>query len=549
MARNASADVAGATDSEERPGKPQWLGFVALLLGMFIVQVDFFIVNVALPHIQRDLSATLSEIQLVAISYGGAVGLTVITGGRLGDSFGRRRLFLIGIVGISVASLLCGLAWSAQVLVAARVLQGLAAGLIMPQGIGSLHAMFTGPGRERAFSVFGVVMGLSWGSGMVFGGLLLAADVAGMGWRSIFLISIPLAAAAFLLGRRWLVESHAPSGRRLDIAGVFTLAMLVATVLFPLTYGRQLNWPPWVLAMLGLAALLGILLVKVERQATRRGHAPVLPPELFRDRNFVTGVIVIMVFFLGPPGYFLLITLYLQSVCGFSPFESGLSLLPFSSLFLITSYFVKPLKERMGEWVIVLGAAIMIVGIIGVALTIAATGQDVTVLALVPATALLGIGQALVTTPLYEMLLRNVRNDISATASGVFTTLQLIAQQVGVAIAIIIFTGIVHQQIEATHRSDVADLRQRLVVSGIPASEIQELTADLESCVRKNQDALMNGTHVDCAGGAEVEKVVRRTIAGAARQSFSLTLLFNLAMSVLTGSIMAGYAIARRRRN
>ncbi|MEU5950375.1 MFS transporter [Micromonospora sp. NPDC047465] len=530
----------------------RWLGLAALLTGMFVVQVDFFIVNVALPPIQQDLHATLSEIQLVAVSYAGAVGLTVVTGGRLGDVYGRRRIFLVGMAGIALASLLGGLAWSAPMLVVARILQGFAAGLVLPQGIGSVHAMFSGRDRERAFAVFGAAMGLSWASGMVFGGLLIEADIAGSGWRSIFLVNVLLALLAWLGTARWFDETKRSSTTRLDTAGALALTVVTALVLVPLIQGPPAGWPMWTLLCLFFAAVGAVVLIRVERRTARAGGAPLLPPHLFRDRQFDIGLLVIGIFFLGPPGYFLLTSIYLQSVLDFSPFESGMSLLPFSLLFFVSADVVKRLKARLNESVIIVGVLVMMVGTVVVGLTVHIAGTDLTVLRLTPGVALLGFGQALVTTPLMEMLLRHVPKGIAATASGVFTTVQLIAQQIGVALAVIIFTAFVTHQLDRTAPEQAWEVQTSVVDSGGTEAQAQRAVADVADCAARAAGELTGATGHSCAGAdgwtALVDAAADRAVTVAARDAFVHTLGYNLLVQLTTAAIMVLHVRRLRRR-
>jgi EmrB/QacA subfamily drug resistance transporter len=543
--------VPAVEPAEARPGRRAWIGLVVLLAGTFVVQVDFFIVNVSLPSIQRDLSASLSQIQLIAVSYGGAYAIAVVTGGRLGDLFGRRRLFLAGLLGFAAASLVAGVAWSAWTLVAARVAQGVAAATVMPQALGSLHAMFTGRARERAFSIFGVSMGLAWVSGIILGGLLLGANIAHLGWRAIFLINLPLAALVLVGTLLTVTESRRPAAQGLDLAGMASFAAVVALLVVPLIQGRQAGWPAWSYACLALAPAATGLLVVVERRVLATGRSPVLSPDLFRDRTFRLGLTVIVVFFLGPPGFFLLTTLYLQSVLGFAAVPAGLSLLPFGIAFVAVSSSVKRLKQRLGDGVIVLGVGVMAAGLVGFAATIELTKAHLTVVALIPATAVIGVGQALVTTPLYEMLLRNVRKEIASTASAVFTTIQLVAQSLSVAVVVIVFGVVTQHQVSSRLPVEAARLRTTLAATDAPAGDIEAAVAALRACGRSAVGDLATGTRVGCdpqpAYQDEVEAAVRRTVADSARDGFARTLLFNLAVLLTSGLIM-GLSIRRSRR-
>jgi EmrB/QacA subfamily drug resistance transporter len=542
-ARPGPADRLVADRSEaERPSRRQWIGLVALLTGTFVVQVDFFIVNVALPTIQRDLSATLSQVQLMAVSYGGAFAISVVTGGRLGDLFGRKRLFTAGLVAFAAASLLCGVAWTGWMLVGARVGQGFAAAMVMPQALGSLHAMFTDRGRDRAFAVFGIAMGLAWVSGIALGGLLVGANLPHLGWRVIFLINLPLVAVA-LVASRAVTESTRPSGPTLDLAGVSVLAAVVALLIFPLIQGRQAGWPLWTyLCLAGSAAGCGVL-AWVEWRVRARGRSPVISPELFRDRTFRRGLLVIVVFFLGPPGFFLLTTLYLQAVLRFSATQAGLVLLPFGAVFVISSHWIKRLKERMGDRVIVLGVVIMMVGLGAFILIADRDGPHLTVLATTVPLALIGMGQAFVTTPLYEMLLRDVPAEIAATASGVFTTVQLVSQSVSVAVLVIIFAALARTQAAAPESAGAPALRATLAAAGAPPAQDRAALDAYHACVRAALSAVIDGSAPQCAGPpaerVPVTRAADQVFSAAVREAYTRTLLVNLLVLLASGLVVA----------
>ncbi|WFE21072.1 MFS transporter [Solwaraspora sp. WMMD937] len=516
--------------AQQQTSTRAWLGLAVLLTGTFVAQVDFFIVNVAIPSVQADLGATLSQVQLIAVSYGAAYAVAVITGGRLGDLYGRKRIFMIGVTGFAVASLLCGTATDAWVLIGARVVQGAAAALLMPQAIGSLHAMFAGQARERAFAVFGVSMGMAWVSGIVLGGLLLSADIAGLGWRAIFLINVPLAAVALTGAALTLTESRRPAAPRPDLLGMATLAVLLGLLIVPLILGRQAGWPAWSIAGFALSAVATVVFVAVERRVLRRGDDPVLSPDLFRDRTFRLGLTVIVVFFLGPPGFFLLTTLYLQVVAGFTALQASLSLLPFGVTFVLTSQFINRVKRRLGDWTIVLGCGVMAVAVAGLATVVHTTGEQITLAALVLPVLLLGTGQALVTTPLYEMLLRNVRREIASTASAVFTTVQLVAQSLSVVIVTIIFAALAQ-----------ARLDQALPADGDGEGATRPAVV---ACADEGLTDFTAGTRVSCPDAppttrTAVEAEARAVTAVAARQAYVGTFAFNLLVLVVSGAVVA----------
>ena len=455
-----STTAATRTDTAEAPGVRRWFGLAALVTGMFVSQIDFFMLNVALPTIRRDLSASLAEIQLIAVAYGVTYATTVIAGGRLGDLFGRRRLFLWGMAGLGAASLLGGLAWSGWVLIAARVLQGCAAGALSPQTIGSVHAMFPERGRDRAFAILGAVTGAAWAGGIVLGGVVVGANIGGLGWRTILLIKLPLIAVALAGGYLFVKESHPPRGSRLDLPGMTTLSVIMALVIVPLIEGPDLGWPWWTFLALALAGCAVPLLARIERTALRSGGSPLLSPQLFADRTFRTGLLLNAVFFLGPPAFFLLTQLYLQDVEDFSPYRASMFLLPFGIGVVLASYAVNWLKQRLGDRIILLGIAVMFTGLATLLLFVEHSGGGLNVAHTAPSVTLIGIGQGLVTTPLSELLLRNIAKEIASTASAVFRTVQLLSQALSVVILVIVFGVIATWQVSAALPAQTARLRQ-----------------------------------------------------------------------------------------
>lgn len=538
-AADVAADVAAATGRD-------WLGLAMLMLGAFVAQIDFFIVNVALPSIKADLGTSLSQIQLISVSFSLALGVLVVTGGRLGDLFGRRRIFLIGLAGLAVSSLLCGLAWSGWALVFARVLQGAAAALVMPQAIGSIHAMFGGADRERAFSLFSMSLGAAWISGILLGGALTQADIGHLGWRLIFLINVPLAVLATVGTLLWVAESRPPTATNTDLAGMAALAVTIGLSVFPLIQGRQAGWPPWTFACLALAVAGAVAFVRIERRVLLRGGAPVVPPDLFRIPTFRLGAVVIVVFYLGPPGFWLLTTLYLQSVLGFSPVSAAMSVLAFGVVFVAASSVLRRIKARIGEGVVIVGVAVMIVGVLMLAFAVHHYGTALTIVDTVPGMALFGFGHAMVTSPLYELLLRNVSGRVSATVTGVFTTLQIIAQVISVALIVIIFGAFLNHDL-----GTVVPKRAPQLVSALhlPAGDANAAMAAFRSCTDAAATNLATGSAAHCAveprWQAAVEQATTQTVAAAAQRSFVWTLGFTLLVVLASGTIMA---LSRTRR-
>ena len=315
------ADTASRT-ALAGPDPRRWLMLPVVLLAMFMAGFDIWVVNVAAPSLQRDLHVSDAALQLIVGGYAFMYASGMVTGGRLGDLLGYRRLFIIGVASFAAASLLCGLAQSPAELISARLLQGLTGAAMVPQVLALITATFPAPERSRALAWFGVTMGLAFVSGQILGGLLLQANVLGLGWRAIFLVNVPVGAATLVAAA--IVVPHARGHRRprLDPAGALGVSASVALALVPLTLGHDEGWPVW--TWISLAACLPVFMLTLawERRLTRRGGEPLLDLPLFRDRAFSagTGVNFALVFFFG--SFMFVLTLLLQAGLGQSPLRA-----------------------------------------------------------------------------------------------------------------------------------------------------------------------------------------------------------------------------------
>src|SRR3954447_21300644 len=276
-----------------------------VLAGTFVTMLDFFIVNVAVPDAQRDLHAGGAALQLVVAGYGLTLAMLLVTGGRLGDLYGRRRVFSLGLALFSLTSAVCGLAPTATVLVLGRLAQGAAAAMLMPQTLAVINTSYSGQARSRAFAAYGLTMGVGAVLGQVIGGLLIEADIAGSGWRAIFLVNLPVGAAALAAVPRTVPESRAEHPSRLDLVGVALLSAALAAVVLPLVLGREQGWPEWTVLSLIASPVLLVDWAWWERRGARRGGAPLLDVTALADRGFAAGLGVALVFCLGQASFFL----------------------------------------------------------------------------------------------------------------------------------------------------------------------------------------------------------------------------------------------------
>ena len=423
------------------PDRRRWPTLAVLLAAAFLGTLDFFIINLALPSMQADLGATPAQVQLVIAGYGLAYAVCLITGGRLGDIFGRKRLFLAGVTGFTVASALCGLAPTAGVLVAARVLQGTAGAMLFPQVLSIIQVTFPPHERGRAFAAFGIVQGAASFSGIVLGGLLVEANVFGLGWRPIFLVNLPVGVLVVLAGWMLVHESRSPHARRLDLGGVAIVSTALFLLVYPLVQGREAGWPWWAFVCMAAAPPVLAGFVLFERRVLERGGSPLVELGLFRNRAFAVGLATSMAFCCGLSAYFLTVTLFLQDGLGFRPTTASLTFAPFSAGYLIASIFAVRKGPRLTSRVINAGTALM-AGALCVLIVLARTlGASLTVGELMPVLLVYGVGQGLAFPTLIGMTLSRVPPADAGSASGVLTTAQQVAFSMGVAVIGSVFFG------------------------------------------------------------------------------------------------------------
>ncbi|MEU1294953.1 MULTISPECIES: MFS transporter [unclassified Streptomyces] len=409
------------------------LGLFTVLLAAALPLVDFFIVNVALPTMARDLHAGDAVLELVVAGYGLAYAVLLVPGGRLGDLFGRRRLFLGGMAAFGVTSLACGLAPSAGTLVAARVAQGAAAALMVPQVLATIQSATAGPRRARAMGLYGATAGLSMVAGQILGGVLVAADIAGSGWRAVFLVNVPVVVAGLFLAPRTVPETRSAHPEPVDGPGTALLAVSLLTLLAPLTEGRAAGWPLWTWLSLAAFPFAAWAFLAVERRADRLGRTPLVPPGLFALTSLRRGLVMIVPFSIGFSGFMFVIAVALQQGAGLGPVPAGLALVPMAAAFFAMSLAGPRLVARYGTRVVVVGAVTQGLGVAVLALTAWRVWPDLGPVALLPGAAIAGAGQALQLPVLMRVVLSEVPSARAGVGGGVLVTTQQSALALGVA--------------------------------------------------------------------------------------------------------------------
>ncbi len=416
-------------------GRARTLALFTLLIASAMELMDSTIINVALPTIERDLGASGTQLQWMVAAYPLAFAVAMITGSRLGDRFGRKRLFVTGLVLFTVCSAACGLAPDPGTLVAFRALQGLGAAAMIPQTMSCIQVMYAPHERGAAMAGFAALAGVATVFGPIVGSLLTEADVAGTGWRSVFLVNVPVGIAAVVAAIRLVPEST--SGRRpgLDPVGVLMLAGGLLAVLYPLTLGREQGWPTWVFALMVLGGIVLAAFVRSQHRAEAAGDEPMVALSLYRLRSFAGGTAVVGTMFVALSAYFVGQTVYLQIGLGWSVLKAGLTGVPFAlTTAVVAGYAAAVLAPKVGRRVVQWGALVLAAGFVAVALTVQLADPSTSPLWFAPSFMLAGAGFGLMVAPIGAFTLVDVPVEQAGSASGLFNTTTQLANAVGVAV-------------------------------------------------------------------------------------------------------------------
>jgi EmrB/QacA subfamily drug resistance transporter len=397
---------------------------------MFMNVFDFFAVNVATPVLHRDLGSGPPALELIVGGYGLTFSLGLVTGGRLGDRYGRRRVFFAGMAAFTAASALSGLAPTSDILVVARLFQGAAAALMVPQVLSIIRVSF--PARERrvALGVYGMTIAVGQVSGQALGGILLSANVGGLGWRLIFLVNLPVAALTFLFGFRHVPESVSPARPSLDLPGVGLLTLASGLLIIPIVEGGALGWPLWCWLSLAAVPVAGAAFLRWEHRA-RASRQPLVDLGLFRSKDFRRGLFVNVTLYATITSFFFVLGLYLQSGRGDSPLVAGLTFVPLAAGNFVASLSSSALVGRYGRGTLTAGAGLQIAGLL--VLLAASDPRRPAILVLGGAT-LFGLGQGLLIPPIIGVVLARVPLADSGAATGVLVTVQQMAGTIGLAL-------------------------------------------------------------------------------------------------------------------
>jgi MFS family permease len=396
----------------------RWTGFAVILAAMIMNLLDSTILNVAAPSIQRDLSLSASALEWIAAAYTLAIAVGLLAGGRLGDAFGRKRLLMIGLTGFVLASAACSLAWSGESLIAARVAQGLAAAVMIPQTFGLIRDLFGPADLGNAFAAFGPVIGLSTVLGPVVAGALIKLDPFGTDWRSLFLINIPVGLFAIVVGRRVLPAGEpVHRGVRLDWLSTALMGAVSFLVVFPLVEGRSLGWPVWLIAVAAAALPLLVLVGRRQRARVAHGESTLVELSVLRKRSYVSGVVFTLVFFGSIVGFSLTIGLFLQIGLGMTPMGAALYLAALAVGAFFGSGVGAWAATAVGRPTLHIGLAIMVV---------------------------YGFGMGMIFVPLFSIIMGEIEDHEVGSASGMLESCQQLGASLGVAVLATLFFATLH---------------------------------------------------------------------------------------------------------
>jgi EmrB/QacA subfamily drug resistance transporter len=410
----------------------RWWVLAIVVAAQFMFGVDAFIVNVAIPTIAIELHTSSAQIEAVIAIYLIAYATLVVTGGRLGDIYGTKNIFIAGVLGFTLTSLWCGVAQSGPELIVARLAQGATAAMMVPQVLATLHLLFSDASRGRAFGIYGVVLGLAGAAGFALGGVLVTSDLAGLGWRVVFFVNVPF--GLLIAAAAWRIMPSVPRrpGTRLDVPGAVVLFCGLVCLIGPLLFGHDLDWAPWLWLVMALGVVIIAAFLRLEHAVASRGGLPLVDLALLSDKAFMRGLYAAFFFFFANLSFYLVVTMFMQKGLQIPPLQAGLVFVPLALTFVVASQHSGARARRRGTLVLIEGCIVQIIALAMLALTVASIEKPgPALLALV--LAVFGYGQGLVMAPLSSAVLSTVKPASAGSGAGMYGTTAQIANAAGVA--------------------------------------------------------------------------------------------------------------------
>jgi EmrB/QacA subfamily drug resistance transporter len=463
--------------------KMRTIALVIVALAFVMDLLDSTIVNIAIPAIRDNLHASFSAIQWVIAGYSLAFSLLLVTGGRMGDVFGYKKLFMIGIGGFTLASLMSGVSGNSGILIAARLIQGSMAALMVPQVMSLMQVMYKPEERAAVNGLFGALGGLAASLGPVIGGLLIKANLFNLDWRPIFLINIPIGILGLIAGAKYLPNGKSAHPLKLDIIGTLIIVVAMLLLVFPLIQGRELNWPTWTLIMIVASLPVFGLFAWWQRRKDAIDGSPLVLPALFKKRSFSLGLGINVVFQMAMIGYFLAFTLLLQIGMGFSAIHAAVTGLPTAvGVVMAMAILGEKVIPKLGRYALSLGALVMGIGLAITAWILHRYGIATHSWQLIPGVFFTGVGMGLMFASLFAAVLNGVDVRHAGSASGTFNAVQQVAGAIGVAIVGVIFFGQLTHAAATSFTSVEPQLRAALSAQHVPAQEQAMIIRSAKNC-------------------------------------------------------------------
>ncbi|CAG7636573.1 MFS transporter [Paenibacillus allorhizosphaerae] len=505
--------------SEDAGRKPR-LMLAVMLLSVFMSVANIFIVNVATPSIQRGLHAGFSDVQFVIASYTLAFAISLIIGGRLGDRFGRKRMLLLGVAGFTVSSVLCGISSGVTMLIVARIIQGLSAALISPQVLSLIQVNYPPDKRGAIFGMYGAAQGIAASTGQVIGGLLLQLNPGGLDWRTVFFFNVPVGIVLLFMIPS-IRESKADESAKLDWAGALLVAIGLLMLVYPLVQGQKEGWPIGLIASLILSVPMLAAFAWYEKRLLRHGHIPFMNVELFGQRMFTVGMMIVFLLMCSQAAFFLVTAYFLQSGLGLTALQAGFVILPMGLGYFAASLLSSRASARLGPHVLTLGTTLTVAGFLALALSVHATGILPGGSVWVPALAVLGLGQGFIAAPLTNIVLSKVRSSHIGSASGILTTGMQVAFAIGTGLIGIVWLNATGHHADSVGKQVAQQLQQRMpAYASMSAEQRGAVLETLRACyplLARSSDS--SAVPADCSIAAADASPASHLYADGVRQA------------------------------
>lgn len=466
------------------------IALIIVALAFVMDLLDNTIVNIAIPSIQSNLGASYSTIQWLIAGYSLAFAILLITGGRMGDVFGYKKMFLLGVGGFTITSLLCGLAWNSEILIVARLLQGSMAALMVPQVMSLMQVLYKAHERGQVMGLFGALAGVAATLGPVIGGVLIHLNIAGLDWRPIFLINIPVGIFALAAGWKYLPTGKSPHPLRLDVIGTAIIVVALFLLIFPLIEGRELDWPAWTFGMMVAAAPVLVLFAWWQFKKDKKDRSPLIVPALMKTSTFIKGIVINLTFESAMLGFFLPFTLVIQVGLGYDVIKAALTGIPTAiGISVVMAVFSQKLIPKLGRYSLTIGTVVMAAGLVLLYFMTRSLGLDMTPWEFIPGLLIIGAGMAMIMTPIFAVVLTDVDPKHAGSASGVLNAVQQLGGSIGIALIGLFFFSQLATNAPASFDKVEPQLRNDLSSLQVPATMQDQVLASVKTCYTDRAEA------------------------------------------------------------